>query len=77
MTLEKLQHLLEEIFPAGSITLRGDLYHVQIEICDPSFDGLSRIARDKKVYQHLSPLIASGALHAVTLKTSAPLKGDA
>lgn len=71
MTFDTLQKLLQEAFPQAQITLSGDLYHVQITLVDPCFEGLSRIKRDQKVYQHLQPLLSSGQLHAVTLKTSA------
>lgn len=72
MTLDNLKQILQEVFPQASITLSGDLYHVQIQIVCPSFEGLSRLKRDKQVYEHLHPLIVSGALHAISLKTLAP-----
>lgn len=75
VTFDTLQQLLQEAFPHASITLSGDLYHVHIHLCDPSFAGLGRLKRDQQVYQHLQPLIASGALHAVTLKTAASEQG--
>lgn len=72
MTLDNLKQLLQQAFPQASITLSGDLYHVQVKIVCPSFEGLPRIKRDKQVYGHLHPLIVSGDLHAVSLKTLAP-----
>lgn len=72
VTLDNLKQLLQQAFPEASITLSGDLYHVQVQIVCPSFEGLPRLKRDKQVYGHLHPLILSGELHAVSLKTLAP-----
>jgi acid stress-induced BolA-like protein IbaG/YrbA len=69
VTLNDLETILQKVYPLGSITVEGDLYHVQITIADNSFVGLSRLKREQAVYQHLQPYISSGVLHAVTLKT--------
>ncbi|GAA3897587.1 BolA family iron metabolism protein IbaG [Halomonas cibimaris] len=54
-------------------------FHVQGEGCDfqviavgEVFDGLSPVKRQKLVYGALKDEIASGALHAISIKTYTP-----
>ncbi|MDR5868387.1 BolA family protein [Halomonas koreensis] len=59
--------------------LDGCEFHIQGEGCDfqvvavgEVFEGLSRVKRQQLIYGALSEEIASGALHAVTIKTYTP-----
>lgn len=59
--------------------LDGCEFHIQGEGCDfkvvavgDAFEGLSRVKRQQLIYGALSEEIASGALHAVTIKTYTP-----
>ncbi|MCW4151635.1 BolA/IbaG family iron-sulfur metabolism protein [Halomonas sp. 18H] len=59
-------------------------FHIQGEGCDfqvtavgDVFDGLSRVKRQQLVYSALSDEIASGALHAITIRTYTPQQWQA
>ena len=43
-----------------------------VDVVSPVFAGKSRVQRSKLVYQCLDSLIKSGALHAVTIRATAP-----
>ncbi len=73
-----LQQLLQDAFPNGDITLTdlaGDDNHWQAEIVDEAFRGKTRVAQHQMVYSALKGAMdgADGDLHALVLKTRAPL----
>ena len=45
--------------------------HFSVHITSPSFNGLSRVARHRLVYDSLRPLIARG-IHALAIDARAP-----
>ncbi len=45
--------------------------HFSVRIVSPAFDGLSRLARHRLVYDALRPLIAEG-IHALAIDAQAP-----
>ena len=65
---EEALHLLKQAMPNAEITVNGDGYKYEaIVICD-SFKGLNTLQRHKQVYAALNSVIASGSLHALTIK---------
>lgn len=63
--------------------LDGCTFHVQGEGCDfqviavgEAFEGLSPVKRQQLVYGALSDQIASGALHAISIKTYTPAQWE-
>jgi acid stress-induced BolA-like protein IbaG/YrbA len=69
MDPKKLTLAIEAYFPKAIIKIEGDDYHRLITIVSDDFDGLSRLARQKRVHQSLFPFFQNGSLHAVTLHT--------
>jgi acid stress-induced BolA-like protein IbaG/YrbA len=43
-----------------------------VVVVTSEFEGLSTVKRQQLVYSHLQEAIASGAIHAVTMKTYTP-----
>jgi acid stress-induced BolA-like protein IbaG/YrbA len=43
-----------------------------VTVVSPVFESLSTVKRQQLVYLHLQEQIASGAIHAVTMKTLTP-----
>ncbi len=75
MTRETLEGFLSEAFPEAEITLTdlaGDNDHWQAEIVSPQFAGKSRVAQHQMVYAALKGTMG-GELHALALKTRAPI----
>ena len=58
--------------PDASIILDGDGYHFEATIISKAFIGLNKIKRSQMVYDTLKEWIASGELHAISLKTLTP-----
>ena len=61
---------------AGHVGARpGGESHFRVEVVSAAFEGLSRIARQRLVYEILSDELAAG-LHALALKTLTPVEVD-
>ncbi|WNO09594.1 BolA family protein [Teredinibacter sp. KSP-S5-2] len=54
----------------AEVGLEGD--HAHISVVSPAFAGLMPVKRQQLVYGILNEAIASGAIHAVHLKTYTP-----
>ncbi len=73
---EKLEQILRKAFPNAEleiVDMAGDQDHYSIKIVDESFIGKTLINQHKMVNEALKAELVS-TLHAMQLKTSAPLK---
>ncbi len=70
--VEDLKSRLEGAFAGAEIAVAGDGSRFEIHVSSPAFDGLSRVRRQQAVYAAIGELIASGAVHAVTIKATTP-----
>lgn len=52
--------------------LTGGGDHLQVKVVSAAFEGLSRIRQHQLVYGALRSELASEAIHALALQTSAP-----
>lgn len=52
--------------------LTGGGDHLQVKVVSAAFEGLSRIRQHQLVYEALRSELASEAIHALALQTSAP-----
>lgn len=72
MELNTLEKKLTESFPNATIELTGDGRHFSVTIVDNAFDGLTLIQRERKVLSSLGAEIASGELHALSVRAVTP-----
>lgn len=64
----QIQALLEEQLPDCDITVQGDGGKFQVFAVGDTFSGLNPLKRQQKIYQILNPHIATGAIHAVSMR---------
>ncbi len=69
MESEAIESLLSQEFINADITVVVEGSHVNLEIISDAFEGLNTLKRQQKVYGVLNEHIASGAIHAVNMKT--------
>ncbi len=74
---EEIVRRIEAAHPGASVEmtdLTGTQDHWQAHIVSPTFEGMSRIARQRSVYAALDDLMAgtTAPIHALTLKTFTP-----
>ena len=72
MDIEALQSQLSEALNAESVVLQLDGNRLTGTVVAACFAELSRVKRQQMVYAFLKEDIASGALHAVSIRAHAP-----
>jgi acid stress-induced BolA-like protein IbaG/YrbA len=68
----EVKSLLESSIPNASVEAEGEGCNFSVTVVSSAFEGLSTVKRQQLVYSHLQEAIASGAIHAVTMKTLLP-----
>ncbi len=73
MQLEDIKRLLDQAFPeATHVDVGMEGSHINVVVVSDIFKGMSAVKKQQSVYGVLSELIASGAIHAVNMKTLTP-----
>ena len=70
--VEDIEARLREELDAAEVTVDGAGNRFEIDVVSDEFAGLSRVKRQQLVYAAIDDLIASGAIHAVTIKAATP-----
>lgn len=70
--VEDIEARLREELRAAEVTVDGAGNRFEIDVVSDEFAGLSRVKRQQLVYAAIDDLIASGAIHAVTIKAATP-----
>ena len=68
MNNEQLAEILKAAFPAADIAVSGQGGKYDLRIVDDLFEGKRPVARQQAVYAPLNSYIASGEVHAVTIR---------
>jgi acid stress-induced BolA-like protein IbaG/YrbA len=70
MTIDanQIKALLDAQLPECDITVEGEGAKFQVVAVGDTFFGLNPVKRQQKIYQILNPHIASGAIHAVSMR---------
>lgn len=72
MIADDVQARVARAIVPSDVTAGGDAHRMEIVVVSPAFDGVSRVRRQQLVYAAIAELIATGALHAVTIRASTP-----
>ena len=72
MNPEQLTELLQAAFPNAEIAVSGQGGKFELRIVDAQFEGIRPVARQQAVYAPLNEHIASGVVHAVTIRAMTP-----
>lgn len=77
MTPEELQRLIESGIPGAQAYVTGDGYKFEAVVVSKAFEGLSMLKEQQMVYATVNDQIASGSLHALTIKAYTPAEWQA
>lgn len=69
---QQIEHILTEALPDCEITVVGGDGKYQVTAVGEVFRDLNAVKRQQKVYQILNEHIASGAIHAVSMRLFTP-----
>jgi len=73
MNAAEIQSLLESALPeALHVAVEGDGGKFNVTLVHPAFETLRPVAKQQLVYGPLQAHIASGAIHAVSMRTLTP-----
>lgn len=64
----QIQEILTDALPDCEIRVNGEGGKYQVLAVGETFRGLNPVKRQQTVYQILNPHIASGAIHAVSMR---------
>ena len=70
--IDEVRARLAEAFEDAQIAVAAQGNRVEVRVVASHFEGLSRVKRQQAVYAAIGEWIASGAIHAVTIKAFAP-----
>lgn len=77
MTELDVKNKIEAGLNCQSVTVTGDGYHFEAVVVSEEFEGKRAVARQQMVYATVQEEIASGELHAISLKTMTPAEATA
>lgn len=72
VTHSEVSNLISKAYPNAKISIEGQGCDLTISVVSDAFAGLSMVKQHQGVMETLKDVLASGRLHAVTLKTSVP-----
>jgi acid stress-induced BolA-like protein IbaG/YrbA len=72
MQAEEVKRIVESQIQNSEVVTAGEGCNFEITVISPVFLGLSPVKKQQMVYGCLSEQIASGAIHALTIKTFTP-----
>ena len=72
MQNEQVKQQLLDAFPDSQVMVAGEGCNFQVTVVSAKFVGMSMIQEQKLVYATLAEQIASGEIHAVTIKAYTP-----
>ena len=76
MTEQEIENLIRAGLACESLVVTGDGHHFQAMIVSAAFEGKRPVARQQMVMATVQPQIASGELHALSLKTLTPAEAN-
>lgn len=72
VTHSEVSNLISKVYPNAKISIEGQGCDLTISVVSEAFAGLPMVKQHQGVMETLKDVLASGRLHAVTLKTSTP-----
>jgi len=72
MQNDQVQQQLLDAFPSSEVLVAGEGCNFEVTIISGQFEGMSMVQEQKMVYAILADQIASGEIHAVSIKAYTP-----
>ncbi len=72
MTPREIKNIIEASLADSEATVTGEEGKFEATVISSAFDGLSIVKQHQIVYKLLNEHIASGAIHALTIKAQTP-----
>ncbi len=76
METDEIRALIEAVLPDCRILVDGEGCNFSITVVSPAFGELSTVRRHQRVLGALQQPLASGALHAISIKAYTPTEWE-
>lgn len=70
--IEDIKTRIEGALDDAEVEVAGEGGRYELRVVARQFEGMNRVKRQQAVYAAIGDLIASGAIHAVTIRASTP-----
>lgn len=70
--IEDIKKLIEQKINTTELRVEGDGSHFQVIVVSEQFEGLRAVKKQQMVYAAVNEHIASGEIHALTIKAYTP-----
>lgn len=77
MQVEEIKTLIESSIAESRVEVQLEGSHAHLLVVSSAFEGLNAVKKQQLVYGCLQDAIASGAIHAVHMKTYTPAQWEA
>ncbi len=77
METQAIEQLIRTGLPGAEVQVTGDGSHFDAVVISESFTGLTPIKKQRLVMDTVKPQLASGELHALSIKTFTPAQWSA
>lgn len=77
MAPEEIKNILEAGIEGAEASVTGDGNKYEATIISNAFEGMNMVKKHQLVYAQLNEHIASGAIHALTIKAYTPAEWEA
>ena len=72
MNPDDIKALIEAALPGATVSVSGEGGKYEATVVSDAFDGMNTVKRHQRVYQIVNEHIASGAIHALSIKALLP-----
>lgn len=69
---DEVRNRVAQAIPDAQVSVEVEGNRASIHVVSDHFSGMSRVQKQQAVYACIEDLIASGSLHAVTIKAETP-----
>ncbi len=76
MEISEVRSLIETAIPDCRIAVEGEGCNFSVRVVSDAFEGLSPVKRQQKVLAAVREPLATGALHAISMKVYTPGEWD-
>ncbi|AOE50498.1 BolA family protein [Kangiella sediminilitoris] len=74
--VEEIKKLIEQAIDTTELRVDGDGSHYQVIVVSEQFEGLRAVKKQQMVYAAVNEHIASGEIHALTIKAYTPAEWE-
>ncbi|MDH5544079.1 MAG: BolA/IbaG family iron-sulfur metabolism protein [Gammaproteobacteria bacterium] len=72
MEVSDIKRLIENGIPEADVEVAGEGCNARVRVVSPAFEGKNKLAQQRMVYACLGEKIASGEIHALSIKSFTP-----